>query len=79
MTAAMILDELATVNRAYQVLFALGETSWTVRTLTVSEAEAIVAIVQDLAMGRCETILDRMLYHLMTPTMLEYVSGGLEL
>jgi hypothetical protein len=51
MTAGAILDHLCFVSRAYEVLYALGDTSSTVRTLTGSEARCIVGIVQDIEDG----------------------------
>lgn len=69
------LDELTVKNRAYQVLYALGDTSWEVRTLTIGEARNLVGIAQDLWMGRCETALDIMLLQRMSRGVLEYVGS----
>lgn len=69
------LDELTIKNRAYQMLYALGDTSWEVRTLTMGEARSLVAIAQDLWMGRCETALDIQLLQNMSRGCLEYVGS----
>jgi len=69
------VDELTLRNRAYQVLYALGEDSSTVRTLTTGEAACLVAIVQQLTSAP-QTELDRVLVSKMSPRMIDYIAGG---
>ena len=70
------INGVCLVNRAYQVLYALGDDSSTVRTLTSSEASALVGIVQDIYSGHRETPLDLMLSESMSRGMLRYVAEG---
>lgn len=77
-SACQIVDHLCLVNRAYQVLYALGDTSSTVRTLTPGEAACLVGIVSDLLDDRHSdwTALDDVLYQAMSPGMILYVAGS---
>lgn len=67
-----IVDSLTLRNRAYQVLYALGEDSATVRTLTDGEAACIVGLV---AAMDGTTYLELMLARRMSPRMIAYVRG----
>jgi hypothetical protein len=72
-----MIDHLCLANRAYQVLYALGETSSTVRTLEPSEAACLVGIVQDLLAPDKEfTELDCFLFGAMSRGMIAYVAGS---
>ena len=76
-----MIDDLGLRNRAYQVLYALGDTAATVRTLTSGEAACLVGIVGDLLDERAHpllqwTELDELLYHRMSPRMIQYVAEG---
>jgi hypothetical protein len=76
MTPKQIIDSLSLSNRAYQVLYALGDTSATVRTLAPGEARCLVGIVQDIVeRGYCST-LDMLLGTRMSKGMLLYVAEG---
>ena|ERR1017187_3328252 len=75
----ILIDDLSLRNRAYQVLYALGDTSSTVRTLTSGEAQCLVGIVQDLPLQLTTGIptdLDLFLYQHMSSGMIAYVAGG---
>jgi hypothetical protein len=72
-----LIDDLALRNRAYQVLYALGEDSSTVRTLTSGEAACLVGIVEQLTSAP-HTDLDALLVARMSPTMIDYVTGHWE-
>jgi hypothetical protein len=71
-----LIEDLCLVNRAYQVLYALGETSSTVRTLEPGESRCLVGIVQDLLDESKEwTELDSILFGRMSRGMIAYVAG----
>ena len=71
------LDSLSLRSRAYQVLYALGETSSTVRTLTDGEAACLVGIVHDMLHEDSEwNDLQVAIGSAMSPRMLEYVASG---
>ena len=76
MTATQMINDLGLSNRAYQVLYALGDTSSTVRTLEPGEAACIVGIVQDIYYGHPVTPLDFLLVGCMSTRMIEYVAEG---
>ncbi len=76
MTATQILSDLQLVNRAYQVLYALGDEAHTVRTLEPEEAQCLVGIVQDIQGGHAQTGLDITLLARMSPGMIAYVAKG---
>jgi hypothetical protein len=76
MTPTAIIDHLCLSNRAYQVLYALGDTSSTVRTVEPSEARCLVGIVADIRDGRRVTELDHFLATKMSKGMLSYVAEG---
>lgn len=73
--ARVVIDHLSLLNRAYQVLYTLGENSSTVRTLDPGEAAALVGIVQDIRERGCLTQLDWVLQESMSPGMNDYVAG----
>lgn len=77
MTPTQIINGLGLSNRAYQVLYALGDTSSTVRTLTSGEAACLVGIVQDLLdTEKPWTELDYILFGRMSRGMIAYVAGS---
>jgi hypothetical protein len=77
LTVRDALAHLSFVNRAYQVLYALGDSSATVRTLEPSEAFALVALVADVRDGQRLTALDDLLAAKLSPRMISYVASGL--
>ena len=70
--AKPVVDSLMLRNRAYQVMYALGDTF--PRTLTDGEAACLVGIVQQLTQEPI-TMLDRVLLSTMSRGMIAYVSG----
>lgn len=73
-----MIDRLGVIERAYCVCYALEleNVSYT-RTLTIAEATAIVAIVQDVHDGHIVTELDHLLAHKLSPAMKIYIAEGL--
>jgi hypothetical protein len=71
-----IIQDLCLSNRAYQVLYTLGDTSHTVRTVEPGEARCLVGIVADIRDGRRVTELDRFLASKMSNAMMLYVAEG---
>ena len=76
MTPSSIIDSLTLSNRAYQVLYALGDDSSTVRTLAAGEAFALVQIASDIFDGHIQTPFDRVLSNSIHPGVLRYVATG---
>jgi hypothetical protein len=72
-----MLDSLSLRNRAYQVLYVLGDTPGDVRTLTDGEAACLVGIVQDMLETDEEwSGLQVVIGSAMSMRMLEYVASG---
>ena len=75
--ADAMIDSLSLRNRAYQVLYALGESSSTVRTLTAGEAACLVGIVQDIGFAdRKLTESEHAVLSGMSASMVLYVATG---
>jgi len=72
MTTVDVIDDLCLRNRAYQVLYALGDSD--PATLYPGEAAVLVGIVQQLKQEPI-TVLDRILLSKMSKGMIEYVAG----
>jgi len=68
-----IVDSLTRKNRAYQVLYALGDKD--PRTLTMGEANCLIGIVSQLH-ERPMTQLDRILAVNLTERMQHYIAEG---
>lgn len=70
-----MIDGLKFLNRAYQALYALGETPSTVETLSLDEARMWIQVVQDVVDGDRSTYARRKLAEL-NPVMLRYITTG---
>jgi hypothetical protein len=76
-TGVEMVDELSLRNRAYQVLYALGDTPGNVRTLTTGEAACLVGLVQDMLEADGEwNDLQVAIGSAMSMSMLTYVATG---
>lgn len=77
MTARLdIIDELTTRSRAYQVLYYLGSTPETVRTLRPGEAQIWIDLAQEVLDGKRHTEAHRELAQKCGAGMLRYICSG---
>lgn len=71
-----IVDRLSMANRAYQVLYALGDTPATVNSLSLDEAKMWIDIAQSVINGDRSTEIRKRLAATMSTAMLRYVATG---
>jgi len=75
MSESEIIDLLSRSNRAYNLLYALGESPVTVDTLTPVEVGRLIDKAQSAFAGM-EGSFERLLRQKVSPTMLRYVATG---
>jgi hypothetical protein len=75
-SAAALLDDLTLRNRAYQILYLLGDDPSTVRTLLPGEAAMWVGIAGDVLRGDRSTDIHCRLAAACKPAMLNYIATG---
>lgn len=71
-----IVDELTTRSRAYQVLYYLGSTPETVRTLRRGEAQIWIDLAQEVLDGKRDSAAHMQLAEKCGPAMLRYICTG---
>lgn len=71
-----IVDRLTMANRAYQVLYALGDTPATVNAVSLDEAKMWIGVAQSVIDGDRSTEIRKTLAEKMSPAMLRYVATG---
>ena len=77
MNAEEVIDYLGLANRAYNLLYALGEEPSTVKTLNSEETYRLVNLAREVYAGQRATFFHRLLAaHVSTPQ-LRYVATGL--
>jgi hypothetical protein len=77
MTKNDLIYVLSVRNRAYQLLYSWkGENPFTVRTISDEEAEQLVQLAHEVAMGVRRTQEHREIAEKVSPSMLSYVSIG---
>lgn len=67
------LENLCRRSRAYQVLYAMGDSPATVPTLEESEIEPLIELARQVQRGERRTVLQRKLANA-SPALLEYVT-----
>lgn len=70
-----VIDNLSRRSRAYNALYALGETPETVKTLTRAEVEELIQLAHETAMGVTSTERHRTLAKA-SPALLRYIAIG---
>lgn len=76
MTGPQIIDELSLRNRAYNLLYALGESPATVRTLAPGEAERLITLATEAYVGLGDTYFHRLIAARVPVNQLRYVATG---
>jgi hypothetical protein len=76
LTATHLIDDLCLRNRAYNLLYALGADSSTVRTLIPGEAAYLVLVAQSVEAGDRLTERQRQIAATVKPHHLRYVTTG---
>ena len=70
-----ILHDVSRINRAYNLMYALGSPVDTFE-LSLDEAESLIQTAHEVAMGQITTELHREISVKVSPHMLKYVSIG---
>jgi len=74
-----VTDDLEMRSRAYQVLYAMGDTPATVRTFMRGEAEELIEVCREVQMGVLATLRHVAIRDRVSEGLLEYViNGGLK-
>ena len=71
-----LIECLCLRNRAYNLLYALGETPATVRTLEPGEESFLVSCAKRVEAGKVESQLEQEIASKVPPAQLHYVATG---
>ena len=75
-TAQELIDDLSLRNRAYHLLYAMGQKPETVKTLRPGEAQRLVTLATETYCGLGDTYFHRMIRDMVPVHQLRYVATG---